>query len=34
MEILQRELGIPLEEVRKNDAGSYLVLEKTKGGKA
>ena len=34
MEILQRELNIPLEEVRKNDAGSYLVLEKTKGGKA
>ena len=34
MEILQRELGLPMEEIRKNDAGSYLVLEKTKGGQA
>ncbi len=34
MEILNRELGIPMEEIRKNDIGSNIVLERTKEVKA
>ena len=34
MEILHRELGIPMEEIRKNDIGSNIVLERTKEVKA
>ncbi|MBP3852634.1 MAG: NAD(P)/FAD-dependent oxidoreductase [Erysipelotrichaceae bacterium] len=31
MEILHRELGIPMEQIKKNDIGSEIVLERTKG---
>ena len=30
MEILQRELGLKMEDIHKNDSGSWLVLERTK----
>ena len=30
IEILARELGIPVEEVNKNNAGSYMVAGKTR----
>ena len=30
MEIIHRELGIPMEEIRKNDIGSEIVLGRTK----
>ena len=33
MDILARELGLPLEEIRKKGEGSRIVLEKTQKGR-